>query len=76
SIVELPIYPRSVLIGKKLVEANIRRRTGANIVGLWTGGTLSLNPHPSDSIKENSVLLAVGTENQLEALKELTRGVL
>jgi len=75
-IVELPIYPRSILIGKKLVETDIRRPPGANIVGLWTGGTLSLNPQPIDSIKENSVLLAVGTEKQLEALKELTRGIL
>ena len=75
-IVEFPIYPGSALIGKKLAEANIRRKTGANIVGLWTGGTLSLNPQSTDSIKENSVLLAVGTESQLEVLKELTRGVL
>ncbi len=73
SIVELPIYPRSVLIGKKLKEAWIRTQTGANIVGLWTGGILSLNPQPEDAIKENSILLAVGTEIQLEALKKMTR---
>lgn len=37
-IIELPIYPGSVLIGKKLKDARIRKETGANIVGLWTGG--------------------------------------
>jgi len=42
-------------------------------VGLWTLGRLSLNPKPEDIIKESSVLLAVGTEKQLEALKKLTR---
>jgi voltage-gated potassium channel len=73
SIVELPIYPRSVLIGKKLKDARIRTQTGANIVGLWTGGILSLNPQPWDLIKENSILLAVGTGIQLEALKKMTR---
>jgi voltage-gated potassium channel len=74
SIVELPIYPRSVLIGKKLKDALIHQQTGANIVGLWSGGRLSLNPQPEDLIRESSVLLAVGTEKQLEALKKLTEG--
>ncbi len=73
SIVELPIYPRSSLIGKKLKDAQIRAQTGANIVGFWAGGILSLNPQPEDVIKENSILLAVGNEIQLEALKKMTR---
>jgi voltage-gated potassium channel len=73
SIVELPIYPRSILIGKKLKDAQIRARTGANVVGIWTGGILSLNPQPDDMIKENSILLAVGAEKQLEVLKKMTR---
>ena len=73
NIVEFPIYPKSPLILKKLKDAKIRTGTGANIVGLWTMGRLSLNPKPEDIIKENSVLLAVGTEKQLEALKKLTR---
>ena len=71
-IIELPIYPGSVLIGKKLKDARIRKETGANIVGLWTGGRLSLNPKPEDIIKESSVILAVGNEKQLEKLKKLT----
>ena len=73
NIVEFPIYPGSTLISKKLKDAMIRRKTGTNIVGLWTRGRLSLNPGPDDFIKESSVLLAVGTEKQLEALKKLTR---
>ncbi|MCX9083730.1 MAG: NAD-binding protein [Candidatus Methanoperedens sp.] len=73
NIVEFPIYPGSSLISNKLKNTNIRRKTGANIVGLWTRGRLSLNPGPDDVIKESSVLLAVGTEKQLEALKKLTR---
>ncbi len=75
SIVELPIYPRSVLIGKKLKDALIHQRTGTNIVGLWSIGKLSLNPQPEDLIRENSVLLAVGTEKQLEELKKLAEGL-
>ncbi|MCX9081860.1 MAG: NAD-binding protein [Candidatus Methanoperedens sp.] len=73
NIVEFPIYPGSSLISTTLKDARIRKKTGANIVGLWTAGRLSLNPKPDDIIKESSVLLAVGTQNQLEELKELTR---
>ena len=71
-IVEFPIHPGSILIVQKLKDAKIRLRTGANIVVLWTGGRLSLSPKPDDAIKENSVILAVGKEKQLEALKILT----
>lgn len=73
NIVEFPIYPGSSLISIKLKDAKIRKITGANIVGLWTAGRLSLNPKPDDIIKESSVLLAVGTQKQLEELKEMTR---
>ncbi len=72
-IIEFPIYPRSELIGKSLKDAGIRTRTGCNIIGIWAGGELSLNPRPTDVIKSNSILLAVGTEAQLLKLKKLVR---
>jgi voltage-gated potassium channel len=74
NIIELPIYPKSPLIGKKLISSGIREQTGANVVGIWTGGRLSLNPRPDDLIRENSVILAVGSQKQLEDLKKMTRG--
>ena len=72
-IIEFPIYPRSELIGKSLRDAGIRKRTGCNIIGIWAGGELSLNPKPTDVIKSNSILLAVGTEAQLLKLKNLVQ---
>ena len=73
SIIEFPIYPRSQLIGKTIMDAEIHERTGANIVGMWKGGTLSFAPDPYDMIKENSVLLATGTTEQLSELKKMTK---
>ena len=73
SIVEFPVYPKSSLIGNTLGSAAIRERTGANIVGIWKGGTLSFNPNADDVIKDNSVLLAIGTISQLSELKKMTR---
>ena len=73
-IIEFPIYPRSELIGKCLKDAEIRKRTGCNIIGMWTGGELLINPKSTDVISSSSILLAVGTNEQLIDLKKLTRG--
>lgn len=73
SIVELPIYPKSPLIGKTMKNAAIRERTGANVVGMWKGGNLTFFIKSGDIIKDNSVLLAVGSSGQLSALKKLTQ---
>lgn len=72
-IIEFPIHPRSELIGKSLEGAEIRKRTGCNVIGMWAGGELSLNTKPTDLIRSNSILLAVGTDAQLTNLKGLTR---
>ena len=74
SIVELPVYPKSSLMGKTLRTASIRERTGANVVGVWSGGKLTYDISPNERIRENSVLLAIGTMDQLARLKKLTQG--
>jgi voltage-gated potassium channel len=72
-IVEFPIYLKSPLIGKTIKEVSSQRQlTGAKIVGIWKSGTLSFDPKEEDMIKENSVILAVGTPEGLSKLKKLT----
>lgn len=71
-IAEFPIYPCSPLLKKSLKELTIGKSTGANIVGIWKNGTLSLNPGSDEIIKRNSILLAVGNKEQLRKLKRLT----
>ena len=73
SIVELPIYPKSPLLNKTIKEAAIRNRTGASLVGMWKRGVLSFDVNPDDVIKDNSVLLAVGTTSHLSELRNLTQ---
>jgi K+ transport systems, NAD-binding component len=73
SIVELPIYPKSPLMGKTMKNAAIREKTGANVVGMWKGGSLTFVIKPEDIIKDNSVLLAIGSNEQLSKLKKLTQ---
>lgn len=71
-ITEFPIYPGSCLLNKSLKESRIRDLTGANIVGIWKGGKLSLDPRSYDIIKRNSILLVVGNKEQLKKFKRLT----
>ncbi len=73
SIVEFPIYPKSPLIGESMKSASIRSRTGATVIGMWKGGILSFNMGPDDYIRDNFVLLAIGSTEQLSKLKRLTQ---
>ncbi|WP_462272836.1 potassium channel family protein [Methanohalophilus sp.] len=73
NIVELPVYPASQLIGKSFNEANIHKKTGANIIGLRKEGKLFLKVEDEEIIKENTVLLATGTMEHLSELKDLTK---
>ncbi len=72
-VVEFPIYLKSPLIGKTIKEiSNQQKLTGAKVVGIWKSGTLSFDPKEEDVVRENSVLLAVGTREGLSNLKKLT----
>ncbi len=73
SIVELPIYPKSPLVGKNMKNAAIREKTGANVVGMWKGGSLTFIIKSDEIIKDDSVLLATGSSEQLSRLKKLTQ---
>ncbi|MCW7076661.1 MAG: NAD-binding protein [Candidatus Syntrophoarchaeum sp.] len=73
-IVELPIFPGSVLIGKNLRESERLYKTGTRVVGIWNKGELTLGPPADEMIRESSVLLAIGTMEELSRLRALTTG--
>lgn len=73
-LAELPIYPGSRLIGKRLEDEAIQG-TGACIVGIWQRGAFVPNPGPEEEIRSNSVLMVVGDLGQLSRIRELTVGV-
>ena len=57
--------PRS-LAGKSLVEAEVRGRTGLNVVALEADGALVPGPPPDQPLPTGGKLLAVGTRGQRE----------
>ncbi|MBA3303533.1 MAG: potassium channel protein [Acidimicrobiia bacterium] len=66
---EVVVAPASPLGGRSLREAHIRDRTGALILALRSpDGAFATNPAPETLIEPGHILIAVGTEGQLEAL--------
>ncbi|MFB6254273.1 MAG: TrkA family potassium uptake protein, partial [Halobacteriaceae archaeon] len=60
-VVEMPVQQESTLEGMSLRESNIRKRTGADIIGIWKGDNFIINPSPNEIITKKSTLLATGT---------------
>ena len=73
---QVPIAPGSHLIGKTLRESGIGERTGAVVVGINDASNRTkVNPTSKTSLarislKENDVLIALGSDEQLKQLKE------
>lgn len=62
----------SWLRGKPLKEVELRKKTGANIIGIKkTTGEFLINPSPDTILMDNYKLFVLGTKEQITALKEL-----
>lgn len=60
------------LISKSLYELEIRRKTGANIIGLKTAqGEYIINPSAEAKLKKNVRLYVLGTHEQIKLMKEI-----
>jgi Trk K+ transport system NAD-binding subunit len=70
-IAELRIPPASELAGKTLAQLDIRRRTGATLVGQWVGGEFRGCPSPNTILQPGAILIALGGIEALTKLGEL-----
>lgn len=62
--------PKS-LEGLTLRESRIGARTGLNVIGIEIDGELVTDPQASTTLAPGSTLLAIGTEDQLAAFREV-----
>lgn len=70
---EIEVTDGSPLAGKTLREVNLRKLTGVLVLAVrLTDGTFTTNPDPGMIIEHKQVLIAVGTDDDLHALVELT----
>jgi len=49
------------LVGKNLMESQIRQKTGCNIISIRSDSEQTINPDPEFEIPQNSELVLVGT---------------
>ncbi len=71
---QYPITHDSPLKNKTLHQTSIREKTGATVIGLWRDGTLIINPSASEILPENSILVTIGTPEQLSELRTIMVG--
>ncbi len=69
---ELDVPEHSVLAGQTLREADLRQKTGVLVLALrLVDGTFTTNPDPDTVIEPHQVIIAVGTDDDLESLMKL-----
>lgn len=59
------------LIGKSLVESNLRAEYEVNVVAIKRGEIILVPPNPHDKIQEKDVLIVVGANDGLQHLEEM-----
>jgi CPA2 family monovalent cation:H+ antiporter-2 len=64
----------SWIAGRSLVDADLRRRTGATLVALTRDGETLVHPPPHDVLQAGDVLSLVGHDAQLAAARALIAG--
>jgi voltage-gated potassium channel len=60
---------QTTLAGKSLLDIEMRRKTGATVVGLWEKGRFEV-PTPDTLINTRTLLLLAGTTKQLDSFEE------
>lgn len=71
SVGEVELAAESRLAGKTLRETRLRTELGCIVIGLRTPtGETSLNPEPDTPLEAGSLLVAIGTQDQLDRLTE------
>jgi voltage-gated potassium channel len=69
---EAQLGPQSPLVGKTLVESNLRRDYGVIIVAIKkASGRMIFNPMPNEKLDAADVIVAIGKQPDLERMREV-----
>jgi voltage-gated potassium channel len=67
---EVQVPPDSPMAGETLGGTRIHERTGTLVLAMRDeAGAFRTNPSPRDEIRANDILIVIGTDDQIEALK-------
>jgi TrkA domain protein len=64
----------SPLVGRSLLEAAVRERTGASVIAILREGQAIPNPQPDERIAAGDTLMVVGDREQVGRFGDLLRG--
>lgn len=70
-IAEMRVHQDSELVGRTFQEADVRRRTGATVIGRWVGGELLAQPALGEPTEQGAILVAVGSQSSIHKLRKL-----
>ena len=68
------VVPGNGLIGKSIGEAEIRKTTGASVVGILRSGGLMPNPDAGFRFQENDLVAIIGSGDALTGFQRLVEG--
>jgi CPA2 family monovalent cation:H+ antiporter-2 len=71
AVQSVPVPEAAWVAGRTLVEADLRRRTGATLVAVSRGDATAVHPSTTDRLEAGDVLCLVGDERQIAAAREL-----
>jgi uncharacterized protein with PhoU and TrkA domain len=70
------VSDNSILAGRKLRQLELASRMGVDIIGIHRGKDWIINPKGSESILKGDILIARGTPDGVNDLKQLAEGTL
>lgn len=68
SIVEVKAGKR--MLGKSLVDLDIRAHYGCNVVAIKQGRDINVSPSAEDTLKENDVLIVIGADKDISRFEK------
>ncbi len=66
---EIPVAPKSRLVGKDLIQSGIRKELGLIIVGIKHDGHMIFNPEANTIIEAGNILIALGEYPEIQKLE-------
>lgn len=73
TVSELRVDPESELVGRTLLESNLRARTGVTVIGQWLAGRMQ-TATPDLRVEPRGILVGVGRVESFKALVEMAGG--
>ncbi len=71
SVAEIAATDR--MVGKNLIELNIRAKFGVNVMAIKSGPEINIAPSAEDTINDGDILVVIGHNTDLKRMEEKTK---